>query len=326
MRLDRGPVLLQSLALLFVPFQLAAQSGVVTRAEALTAQRSFDTAVAMLEVHLDRYPDDAAAWRQLGATLLAGGEWDGAIDAAERAVSLRPDDVAYRLSLGDAYREKARRSSMFSAIKNAKKWKAELEYSIERWPDDMDVRRWLVAYLLNAPGVGGGDKDRALAIARETMQYEAYEGRLLIAYSHRIRKEYDEAVVMYDSCAAIYPDSGRVWGAYAKTLRVAGRLGPAEACFENWVRLAPDDPEAYSGLGNWARDSRLFDRAEAAYRTALEVDPYYSEARYNLARMLENNRDFPAAQREYNTIVELTPEFVEVGDAKKRAYKLKRKM
>jgi len=303
----------------------AAEADVVGRAAALTKERAFDDAVAMLEAHLESNANDAAAWRQLGATFLASGHWDDAIKAQEKAVSLRPDDVTYQLSLAEAYREKARRSGMISAMKNAKKWKAVLEYAVETWPENLEARRWLVRYVLNAPGIGGGDKDRGLALSRETMLVDAYEGRLLIAYSHRRRGETDAAVVVYDSCVAIYPDSARVWGAYAYTLLVAQRLEPAQELFETWVVVAPEDPEAHAGLGDWAVAAEQFDVAEAAFRRALEVDPYYSQARYDLARMLEDNREYKEAREEYSAIVALTPEFLKVGDAKKRAYKLRKK-
>ena len=238
---------------------------------------------------------------------------------------MRPDDVAYQLSMAAAYREKARRSGMISAMRNAKKWKAVLEHTVETWPENLEARRWLVRYLLHAPGIGGGDKDRALELSGETMAVDAYEGRLLIAYSHRRRGERGVAVAMYDSCVAIYPDSARVWGAYAYTLLVAQRLEPAQELFETWVVVAPEDPEAHAGLGDWAVAAEQFDVAEAAFRRALEVDPYYSQARYDLARMLEDNREYKEAREEYSAIVALTPEFLKVGDAKKRAYKLRKK-
>lgn len=324
--LTRRRVLLLAMVLLLPGIMpAAAVADVVSEAAALTEERAFDDAIAMLKAHLDDNPNDAAAWRQLGGTYLASGHWDDAIKAQKKAVSLRPDDVEFQLPLAKAYREKARRSGMISGVRNAKKWKSVLEYSVQTWPENVEARRWLVRYLLHAPGFGGGDKDRGLALAEETVGIEAYEGRLLVAYSHRLRGELEAAVAMYDSCAAIYPDSARVWGEYAYTLLVAEQLKPARKLFETWAEVAPDDPEALAGLGDWAVEAKRFEEAEVAFRRALEVDPYYSQARYDLALMLEENREYKRAQEEYATIVELTPEFLSVGDAKKRAYKLKKK-
>jgi tetratricopeptide (TPR) repeat protein len=116
-----------------------------------------------------------------------------------------------------------------------------------------------------------------------------------------------------------------VWGAYAYTLLVAERLEAALPRFETWVELAPDDPESHAGLGDWGVEAEQYQLAEAAFRRALEVDPYYPQARYDLARMLEENKEYEKAQKEYATIVRTNPEFVKVGDAKKRAYRLKKK-
>jgi tetratricopeptide (TPR) repeat protein len=324
MRFARRRLVLAMALAVLVPGTTQAD-GVVSRGDALTEARRFEEAIALLENHLDANADDAAAWRQLGRAFIYSGEFDDAIKAQERAVSLRPDDVEFQLSLAAAYREKARRSGMISGMKNAKKWKAVLEHCVETWPENIESRLWLVRYLVHAPGIGGGDKDRALELSIETMRIDAYEGRLMVGYSHRLRGEFDAAVVVYDSCVAIYPDSARVWGAYAYTLLVAERLEAALPRFETWVELDPDDPESHAGLGDWGVEAEQYQLAEAAFRRALEVDPYYPQARYDLARMLEENKEYEKAQKEYATIVRTNPEFVKVGDAKKRAYRLKKK-
>jgi tetratricopeptide (TPR) repeat protein len=121
-------------------------------ARRLVADREFQSAIDLLENYAEQHEDDARAWLELGRVYLAAGHWDDAIRTQEKAAEMRPNDVEFRLALSAAYREKARRSGGFTAMRTARKWKKELERCYEMWPDNIEVRRWLVGYLLNAPG------------------------------------------------------------------------------------------------------------------------------------------------------------------------------
>lgn len=311
-------------ALYGMTFTASAQT-VVEQAQTLSDARQFGAAITLLTTYLDTHENDAEALRALGNVYIASGQWDDAIRAQEKAAKMRPDDVEYRMALAAAYREKARRSGGFSAMRNAKKWKKELENCYEKWPNNVDVRFWLVNYLLNAPGFGGGDKGRGLEIAQATVSLDDFRGRMLTAYAHRLRKEYGASIAQYDVLLEQYPDSATVYGARGRTDLSRGRIDDAIDWFMRWIAQTERDPEAYTVLGDTYLEQKDYEKALPPLQKALEIDPYWSEARYSIAQIYDEQKNYSAARKEYEFVAIETPEFRLAGKAKKRAYQLKKK-
>src|ERR1051325_1119607 len=74
--------------------------------ELLSAGR-VDDALKALDLRLKKSPNDAEAYNLLARSYFSMQKWDRAIVAAEKAVSLAPNNSQYHMWLGRAYGEKA---------------------------------------------------------------------------------------------------------------------------------------------------------------------------------------------------------------------------
>ncbi|GID91321.1 tetratricopeptide repeat protein [Amorphoplanes digitatis] len=70
----------------------------VAQAEELVLSGQYARGRALLDDHLGAHPDDARAWHRLAGALVGLGRSRDAVSAADRSISLNPDDpVAYRM-------------------------------------------------------------------------------------------------------------------------------------------------------------------------------------------------------------------------------------
>ena len=137
-------------------------------AEALVDAGHWKRARAILEPRLAANPRDAQAACLLSRIKLAFGDLDGALKSAQQAVALEDGNSNYHFQLAEVYGEMAARASMFAAAGFARKFKGELDASLARDPKNLDALDALMQYSFQAPGMMGGDKGKARAIAERT--------------------------------------------------------------------------------------------------------------------------------------------------------------
>jgi tetratricopeptide (TPR) repeat protein len=147
-------------------------------AEALIEAGHYKRARAILEPRLAANPRDAQAVYLLSRTKLAFGDLDGALKSAQQAVALEDGNSNYHFQLAEVYGEMADRASIFAAAGLAGKFKGELEASLARDPKNLDALDALMQYSFQAPGLMGGDKGKARAIADELVQLSPVQGYL----------------------------------------------------------------------------------------------------------------------------------------------------
>src|SRR6202007_1370841 len=90
-------------------------------------------------------------------------EWDRGIAACESAVKLDPQNSLDHLWMGRIYGEKADRAGFLKAAGLAKKVRSSFERAVELSPNSWEARTDLAEFYLEAPGIVGGGKDKALS-------------------------------------------------------------------------------------------------------------------------------------------------------------------
>src|SRR6266852_5209749 len=90
------------------------------------------------------------------------GAWDAGISACEKATALEPNKGLYHLWLGRTYGEKADHAGFLSAAGLAGKVRTEFERAVQLSPSSWEARTDLAEFYLEAPGMVGGGKDKAL--------------------------------------------------------------------------------------------------------------------------------------------------------------------
>jgi tetratricopeptide (TPR) repeat protein len=151
-------------------------------------------AVQRLTAALGRAPKDAAVNHWLARCYYEQRQYDLAIKHAEAAVTVAPDNAEYHRWLGRIYGEKAEQSNSFFM---ARKVKQEFETAVRLAPQSIEARRDLMQYLVEAPWIVGGSKDKAKEQVQAIVQLDPMEGRLAQAAFLSAQKKWKEAQTEY---------------------------------------------------------------------------------------------------------------------------------
>ncbi|MGH9435261.1 MAG: tetratricopeptide repeat protein [Terriglobia bacterium] len=324
-RTAMGCVLLIALAL--APMATAASGPDVPSPAALAEFQTgnFRAASETLEAALRREPTNAGAVLLLARSYYEMGNWDRAAAAAESAVRLDPSSAENHLWLGQAYGRQAERDRSLSL---ALKTRREFEKAVDLAPTNIDARRNLMQFYLEAPWIVGGSKEKARKQMEAIASLDPVEGELARARFDRSTGKQAAAAAEYravlnskpnrvgpyieaaDFYVASRDDSGlnlAVEGAeavnpadvrlqyYRGVARVleGQRLAQAERDLKSYAAHAPrrDDPSRASAL-SWL--GQLYERwgeshlAMLEYQAALQLDPNILLARQSLARLKGN--------------------------------------
>ena len=151
-------------------------------------------AVQRLTATLGRTPKDAAVNYWLARCYYEQRQYDPAIKHAETAVTLSPDNAEYHRWLGRIYGAKAEQSQSFFM---ARKVKQEFETAARLAPSSIEARRDLMQYLVEAPWIVGGSKEKAKEQVQAIAQLDPMEGRLAQAAFLSAQKKWNEAQTEY---------------------------------------------------------------------------------------------------------------------------------
>jgi tetratricopeptide (TPR) repeat protein len=148
----------------------------------------------------------------------------------------------------------AARASIFAAGGLAKKFKGELDVSLARDPKNLEALDALMQYSFQAPGIMGGDKGKAHAIAEQLVQLSPVRGYL----------------------------------AQAELAREARDFAKVEECFLKAVQADPKNYQAQTALaGFYTQPSyRKTESAEKHAREAVQLDPSRAKGYAILAKVL----------------------------------------
>jgi tetratricopeptide (TPR) repeat protein len=223
-------------------------------AEALINAGHWKRARAIVEPRLAANPRDALAACLLSKIKLAFGDLHGALISAQQAVALEDGNSNYHFQLAEVYGEMAAKASMFVAGGLAKKFKGELDVSLAHDPKNLEALDALMQYSFQAPGIMGGDKGKAHAIAEQLVQLSPARGYL----------------------------------AQAELAREAKDFAKVEECFLKAVQADPKNYEAQTALaGFYTQPSyRKTESAEKHAREAVQLDPSRAKGYSILAKVL----------------------------------------
>ena len=128
-----------------------------------SAQHQFNTgnygsAISTLLSAVSQNPSSAEAYYWLGRSYYEVHDYDSAVTQAEKSVSLDPQSSLYHEWLGRIYGGKADRDRSFFTARKVKK---EFQTAVTLDPSNLEARRDLEQFCLDAPGIVGGSKDEA---------------------------------------------------------------------------------------------------------------------------------------------------------------------
>ena len=271
----------------FIPLTLTAQT--LQEGLAFYAKAQFAEAKRVFESILEGDGDNAEAHYRLGMILLSRSfrDEDGAVEHLERAVELAPQNADYHYGLGAAYGMKAQNAGFLKKAFLAPKVKREFEKTIELNPTHIDAHVGLAQYYMQAPGIMGGDTEKAWAEADIVIRLDEVRGRYFKAGLYATDKNMAEAEREIRTLITNRPKDGAAWRAAGYFYLRNDRPDDAVAAFQKYADIRPDTADSYSLLARAYIQKKEPDKALAAAKKCLELDRGSISAIWSQAQAFE---------------------------------------
>jgi tetratricopeptide (TPR) repeat protein len=218
-------MLLMGALLQIFPSPLAGQRNPADSARRLARAGHIAEALAYGESAVRRSPSDPLAQLALATGAMAAERYDRAIEAADSALALAPDLGAVQRVFGQAYLSHAREHPSLGAIGKVKAGRAALERAIGLDPGDLDARRTLMQFLLQAPGIVGGNREQAAREADEISRRDTVLGLVAQVEVDDAKRRKQEVASSFERALALVGSPADSTGELGpELLRVARRL------------------------------------------------------------------------------------------------------
>ena len=265
---------------------------------------------AILEPLVKDHPQDPRACYHLAEVKMSFKDLDGALPLAQHAVDLDGRSSDFHLKLGQVFGEMAARASIFSAGSLAVKFRKEVEIAIQLDPGNLDALDSMMQFKFQAPGLMGGSKDEARALAEKITLLNASEGYLAHAklaeleknpaqmeayylqavqanprnygaltalasfYSQSPHAKYDESVKHAEQALQLDPTRIGAHGILARVFALQERWGDLEQTLAASEKDVPDDLRPfYEGAKALLEIGKEFPRAEGYAKKYLSEEP-----------------------------------------------------
>jgi tetratricopeptide (TPR) repeat protein len=296
---------------------------------ALAAVRGGDlnTAAAIAQLLVQKYPDDPAVHQLLAEVALRQGEIAQAMLSATESLLRRPDHIPALLLAGRAARAAEdlagavgffRRAAVLAPARADAAFLTcatllelgnpeagvLLTRLLESFPDDSSGWSFLGDSLQRA-----GKVEAALtaftraARANPSLALALRCGALLESLGRL-----GDALDAYRAAVQIAPESGEASLKLGLCLRRTRDVESARVTLERAVTLNPTNSEAWFALGLIRQDQREHPAAAEAYRRALDVGPDLAEAAVNLGICYQELGDLPEAKALYRRALNVRPD------------------
>ena len=260
----------------------------------LLEAEKYEEAKTILEEIINKDDQNAGAYYYLGRTFMALRDYEEASDNFEESIDLNDKVADYHFWLGQAYASDARESSFFTQAILAPKILDQFEKTVELDPDHIGGRIGMANFYMQAPGIMGGDIDKALEQGRKLVELDERRGRIIMANVYIEKEQLDSADVQMNLLEQKYgsdKSQASIYNTYGYLLLEQNRIDEAIEKFKKQIELIPDRANPYDSLGDayWAA-GRLED-AIAQYEKALKIDPNFEASKNNLEEVREELKD-----------------------------------
>jgi len=267
--------------------------------EALIQAGHWKRARAILEPQVTAHPQDARGCYLLAEVKMSFKDFDGALPLAQQAVDLDGKNSDYHLKLGQIFGEQAARASMFKAGALALKFRKEVEIAIELNPTNLDALDSMMQFKFQAPGLMGGSKDEARALAEKITLLNASEGYLAHAEIAEMEKNPAQVEAYFLKAVQANPKNYRARMALARFYSQ-----PSQAKYDEASKLAQDamqlDPKQIGAHWILARVFALQERwgdleetlATSEINVPDDLRPFYEAAQ----ALWEIGKELPRAE------------------------------
>ncbi len=314
-------------ALVFAPSAARADAAAaIQSAQHQIGAGNYTGAISTLQAAVPGNSSNAELFYWLGRVYYEMRDWDDSTAQLEKAVSLDPKNSLYHQWLGRADGGKADRDRSFSM---AKKVKSEFKQAVSLNPSNIEARRDLEEYCLDAPWIAGGSKDEALEQLNAIAAIDPVAGHLARAlYDREGLKNPESAEAEIREVLAAKPKSPEPYFEAADFFRIVNKPSDIGAAVDAAAQVSPNDPRLayYRGVAAVLANANL-PSGERDLKSYLASTPDRSDwpehaaAREWLGRLYEEQGKRADAAEQYREALQLEPKRKE---AKMRLEKLEK--
>ncbi|MFL2812598.1 MAG: tetratricopeptide repeat-containing sulfotransferase family protein [Paracoccaceae bacterium] len=240
----------------------------------LYTQGQFQKALAQGSELLKDFPNSINLYYIIGASNKGLGKLDEAIEAYNKAISLKPDFAEAYYNMGNALQDQGKLDEAIEAYNKALSLKPD-------YPE---------AY--NNKGIalqGQGKLEEAIKAYNKALSLKPNYAEACYNKGNALKDQgkLEEAIEAYNKALSLKPNYAEAYNNMGIALKDQGKLDEAIKVYNKTLSLKPDFAEAYYNMGNALRSQGKLDEAIEAYNKAISLKPDYAEAWLNGADALE---------------------------------------
>jgi tetratricopeptide (TPR) repeat protein len=300
--------------LFLIPHALLAGDGsaVVQMAQRQFNAGNYSSAISTLQSAVTQNSNNAEIYYWLGRNYYELRDYDNAISHTEKSVELDGKNSLYHMWLGRAYGEKADREHSFSLAKKVKK---EFQEAVRLNPSNIQARRDLQEYDIDAPWIVGGNKDEAREQVEAIAALDPVEGHLARAVLDlELLKKPELAENEYREVLKAKPTRIEPYFEVATFFVHQNKPADVDVAIQAAATVSPNDPRLgfFRGVSRLLSGSEL-PRAEEYLKSYLASTPDRSDwpshaaAREWLGRLYEAEGKKVEAAEQYRAALQLDP-------------------
>jgi len=289
------------------------------------AKGDYHKAIELLKSATASDPGNGELYALLSRSYLQLDEYDAAVSAGEKGVSLSSNNSEIHRILGEAYGAKADHASMLSAYSFARKTQKEFQAAADLDPHNFEALQNLVEYDCAAPGMVGGGEDKAQPLIQKLMSMDAAEGHYAAGNCRAQKKDFASADAELSKALESKPKTAnRVYDLGDYFLK-RGNAAQLLIVADQGEQLAPQDPRGkfYRAAALILQGQKL-PEAEQLLQDYLKTAPMNSDyprpwaAHYWLGQLQERKKNPAGARAEYEAALKLNGKYKAAQEALKQ--------
>jgi tetratricopeptide (TPR) repeat protein len=301
--LDRGnaPSQMVNKSYLYIARGLAYQLKAYFRGDSF---QSFERAVADFTQSTLLDSQDIAGYLLLGLACLQSNQLDKALDAANKAIALKPDKYQHAFALYLA----AAVSASKDENDKAKQYAAREIEVLELLPHSEEKFMLLgdIYLIVNDPvrAVFSLTEAARLSICGQNKVIYAYQKGMIYAGSGNLNKAIEE----FDASIKRHPDFAKAYGARGKVYFQKEDHKRAIIDYDTAIQLDTSVPDFYADRGDARLALNQWEEAISDYKKATVVDPHFALGFYKLGLAYRQRKLFHEAIDSFSRYITLEPE------------------
>ena len=247
---------------------------------------------------LKNFPNDINLYNISGAANQRLGNLEEAVEAYNKAISLKPDYADAYYNLGNALKEQGKLEDAIKAYKKAitlnPKYAEAYNNMGNALHDQNKITEAVEAY--------------SKATSLKPNYAEAYYN---LGTALREKGKLNEAIETYNEAISINPEYAEAYFNLGNALKEQGKLELAVEAYNKAILRKSDSADAYLNLGNALQKLGKLEEATETYTRTLALEPNYAEAHYNMGTALQEQGKLDEAIDAFNKAISIKPDYAE---------------